>query len=128
MIGKLVKKADVPTLRAAWWTLRALRGVRRSLRRNGVYHVTVPTPPPLPVHSERGVNAVLRRRGATCLERSLVLQRWLAARGDPRDLIIGVIGPSDGFKAHAWLEGEHDQHSGTTPFRELTRIAARGAG
>jgi hypothetical protein len=90
--------------------------------------VTLPTPPVLPPHSERGVRAVLRRRRATCLERSLVLQQWLVARGDPRDLVIGVIGPSDGFKAHAWLDGEDDRHPGTAPFRELTRIAARGSG
>jgi hypothetical protein len=123
----VLKKADIPTLRAAWWTLRALRSTRQALPRDGVYGVTLPAPPRLPARSERGVRAVLRRRGATCLERSLVLQRWFAAHGDCRDVVIGVIGPSDAFKAHAWLEGDADGHAGAAPFRELTRIPARGA-
>jgi hypothetical protein len=48
----------------------------------------------------------------------LVLQRWLAAHGDQRDVIIGVLAPAEGFGAHAWLEGE----TPSSPFQELTRV------
>ena len=34
-----------------------------------------------------------RRQRPSCLERSLVLQRWLASQGTSRDLVIGVTGP-----------------------------------
>ena len=119
------RRADLPALRAAFWALRALRATRRSLRRYGVRRVTLPRPPRVEARAERGVRAVLRRGGATCLERSFVLQTWLAAHGDNRDVVIGVVGPSDEFKAHAWLEGADDHHAGD--FRELTRIAARAA-
>jgi Transglutaminase-like superfamily len=76
------------------------------------------------------VQAVLSRTAPTCLERALVAQRWLAAHGDPREVIIGVItdGKSDialasgGFAAHAWLEGEQqDIHE---PYLEMHRIPA----
>jgi Transglutaminase-like superfamily len=64
-----------------------------------------PAPPPLPADAERGVSAVLRRRGESCLVRSIVLQAWEAAHGRRRDLIVGVTDPA-GFRAHAWLEGD----------------------
>jgi len=110
---------DTATLRAAWWTLRALTATHRELRKRPFESVVVAAPPSLPPHALRGVQAVLRRREPTCLERSLVLQRWLAAHGDRRDVIIGVLAPADGFGAHAWLEGEIP----SSPFRELTRVA-----
>jgi hypothetical protein len=69
------------------------------------------------------VAAVLRRRQATCLERSLVLQRWLAAHGDRRDLVIGVKAPGEEFGAHAWLEGEPPT-DGISEFTELLRRPA----
>ena len=109
---------DVGTLRAAFWTLRALRSVRGDLGRGLLRELVVPPPPQLPASAARGVNAVLRRRPNTCLERSLVLQRWHAAHGSVRDVVIGVTGASD-FGAHAWLEGERD---GGASFAELSRI------
>lgn len=63
---------------------------------------------------------MLRRTSPTCLERALVLQRWLAEQGSPRDVVIGVTAPSDGFAAHAWLEGEEHGHD----YTELTRLPA----
>jgi hypothetical protein len=106
------------TLRAAWWTDRALRRARAGLRDGGLRSVPLPAPPRLPAGAERGVRAVLRRREPSCLERSLVLQRWLAAHGDPRDVVIGTTGAAD-FEAHAWLDGEE---AGTARFTELTRL------
>jgi hypothetical protein len=80
-------------------------------------------PPALPAGARRGVEAVLRRRRATCLEAALVRQRWLRARGVMCDVVIGVTAPRDGFKAHAWLAepGESAPHQ---PWHELTRVAA----
>jgi Transglutaminase-like superfamily len=98
---------DIPTLRAAWWTDRALRRARAGLRDGALREVTLPAPPQLPASAERGLHAVLRRREHSCLERSLVLQRWLAAHDDPRDVVIGTTGPA-GFQAHAWLDGDDD--------------------
>ena len=57
--------------------------------------------------------------GLTCLERCLVLQRWLDACGRPIDVVIGVSGGSASFAAHAWLEG--DQRA-AVEYRELIRI------
>jgi hypothetical protein len=54
------------------------------------------------------VLGVLRRLGATCLERAVVLQRWHAGRHTRRILVIGVTPPSSGFRAHAWLDGDND--------------------
>lgn len=48
----------------------------------------------------------LRVRGATCLERSLILQRWLATTGRSHDVLIGVGGAGREVVAHAWLDHE----------------------
>jgi Transglutaminase-like superfamily len=69
------------------------------------------------------VHAALRRRGDTCLVRSIVLQAWLGAHGDAPDLIIGVKAPGEEFGAHAWLEGEPPHGDG--PFHELLRLPMR---
>jgi hypothetical protein len=112
---------DLPTLRAAWWTLRALRHVRRDLDRETFHAPVVPAPPDVPVDAARGVAAVLRRRPASCLERALVVQRWEAAHGRRRDVVIGVTAPAD-FSAHAWLDGDPAEAG---PFTELVRLPAR---
>ena len=74
-------------------------------------------PPPLPAHATRGVNAVLKRTSSTCLERALVLQRWLSEHGTHKDVLVGVTGQK-GFRAHAWLDGEPVD----AEFQELTRL------
>lgn len=108
-----------PTVaRGAWWAWRSLRRVRLELRGGARYDQLVIKPPPrLGSAADRGVEAVVRRLEPSCLERALVLQRWLRARGDARDVVIGVTGP-DGFRAHAWLEGEP-----APEFREIARVA-----
>jgi len=63
-------------------------------------------PPALPAEAGRVVEAVLRRRGRTCLERALVLQAWHAADGESRDVVIGVARSEPSFRAHAWLDGD----------------------
>jgi hypothetical protein len=114
------RRTDVPALRAAWWTHRALRHARRQLRSSGLEGLELPAPPEVPASARRGVRAVLRRRSATCLERALVLQRWRAAHGDPQDVVIGVKAPGAGFAAHAWLA---DEAAGGEQYAELLRVS-----
>jgi hypothetical protein len=113
---------DLAGLRAALWTVRALLQARLRLRR-GLGGRSVPAPPRLPRAAGRGVRAVLRRWPATCLEKALVLQRWEAAHGSPRPVVIGVRGLAEGFRAHAWLDGEPDPVAAA--YTELTRLELR---
>jgi len=112
-----LRRLDLATLRAAWWTVNALRTTRRTLRTRPVAEIVVARPPRLPAHASRGVNAVLRRTPNTCLERALVLQRWLVEHGTEKDVVVGVTGRND-FRAHAWLDGEAVDEQ----FQELTRL------
>ena len=113
---------DLASLRAAVWAQRALMQARRELRDGRLEDIDLIPPPSVPAPAERGVHALLRRRPATCLERALVLQRWHAARGRPREIVIGVKGPTEEFSAHAWLEGEPDGEA--RDFQELLRLPA----
>jgi len=101
----------------AWWALRAVRRARRQLRAGGYDAVRLPPPPRPRAGGDRGLDVVLRRLEPSCLERALVLQRWLAARDDRRTVVIGVTAPGPGFRAHAWLEGEH-----APEFHEVARV------
>jgi hypothetical protein len=118
-----VSRPDLPSLRAALWAVGALRRARRDLRRHGLEGTRVAPPPPLPASARRGVLAVARRRPSTCLEKALVLQSWEAAHGAGADVVIGVKGPGDGFRAHAWLETMPDAAPGA--FEEILRLPAR---
>src|SRR4051794_18454768 len=97
---------DVATIRTAWWTVRSLRAARAQLRHADVRDLRLDPPPDVGPSGIRGVWVVLRLRPGTCLTRAAVRQAWLAAQGQPFDLVIGVTAPSRGFKAHAWLEGD----------------------
>lgn len=110
----------IATLRAAWWAHRALLAARGQLPRRPLDDVALPPPPRLPAHAVRGVRALLVRRRHSCLEGALVLQRWLAAYGDPRDVVIGVVAPDEAFGAHAWIDG--DPAAAAEPFLELRRV------
>ena len=106
-------------LAGAVWALRAVRAARRQLRRTGYEGIVLPPVPRRPAEAARGVRMVLRRLPATCLERAVILQRWRAAQGDPHDIVVGVIGPGEGFRAHAWLD---DEEPGDERYSELLRI------
>jgi Transglutaminase-like superfamily len=118
-----VRAIDIPNLRAAWWTHRALRKVRVDLSANGLEYSPAPAPPKLPQRARRGVLAVLRREPSTCLERALVLQRWHQAQGTTRDVIVAVKNARFDFAAHAWLDGEPD--GDVESFAELLRLPPR---
>lgn len=111
---------DIATLRAAWWAQRALRQARRRLRAGALADVRLASPPRLPAEAARGVEALLRRRAHSCLEGALVRQRWRAAHGDPREVVIAVTSPTERFGAHAWLDG--DRSAGAEPMHELARL------
>lgn len=116
-------RVNYNTLRAAWWTVRAIRSARRQLADRPFDEIFLPPAPKQRAGSGRGVAAVLRRRPATCLVQATVRQAWLGAQGQPRDLVIGVTAPQRGFKAHAWLDGDTPCHH--DEFRELVRRPAR---
>ena len=111
---------DIANLRAAWWALGALLSARNALSRGELKTVRLESPPSLPASAGWGVEALLRRKRHSCLEGALVRQRWLAAHGQPRDVVIGVTSPSNGFIAHAWLADERDPV--IDEFQELTRF------
>jgi hypothetical protein len=114
-----LRRVDVPGLRAALWALRALIATRRDPTKNPAQPPSLPRVPRLPPVARRGVEAVLRRRAATCLERATLLQAWYAAQGRRRDVVIGVTAPNTGFRAHAWLDGDPPCHE--QGFHELLR-------
>ena len=117
-----MNKYDPRNLRAALWAWRAARRVRRDLPRTKLDELLILKAPMLPPGAGRGVSAILRRGDYTCLVRALVLQKWHEAQGDRRDVIIGVTKPSEGFRAHAWLDGDPPCHD--EGFNELTRRAS----
>jgi hypothetical protein len=116
-------------LRAAWWAWRAVRAARAGLKEAGVA-ASVADPPRLPRSAGIGVEAVLSRTVPTCLEGALVAQRWFAAHGDSRDVVIGVTtsGADDlaevhrGFAAHAWVDGRDPEAAAM--YLEMYRIPA----
>jgi hypothetical protein len=118
----VIAREPVATARAAWWAARAARR-SRSVHLAEPLPAQLPAVPDLPGTAVRGVNASLRLARAACLTRAAVLQAWLLAQGESRDLVIGVTGPGEGFGAHAWLAGEEPCHG--NGFRELTRRPPR---
>ena len=94
--------------------------MQRSLRKLGLDDMPRVSPPPsVNPAARRGVTAALARRGSSCLVSAIVLQRWDAAHGLAREIVIGVTGVDD-FEAHAWLDGEpDDRHAGFVEIRRL---------
>ncbi|MFI5835415.1 lasso peptide biosynthesis B2 protein [Micromonospora sp. NPDC051300] len=105
---RVVRRDGLPAVRTAAWTARAVRLLRRQLPRRSLDAVRLPPPPAVAGGHRHVVLAVLRRTGANCIERSLVLQRWYGSQRVARTLVIGVTTPSEGFRAHAWLDGDTD--------------------
>ncbi len=115
----------VEILRAAWWAAVTLRRTRRDLAQHGLRGTRPAPPPDLPAEARRGVSLALRALRGTCLERALLLQSWEAAHGHMTDVVIGVAGPSQPFRAHAWLESTPDATS--SAFTVIHRIPAAPA-
>ncbi len=116
--GRLVRRLRAGAA-AAQWALSEHRHLRRRLPKGWTEAPVAPPPRRLPAGAARVVLAVLRVRGATCLERSLVLQAWLVACGEPRDVVIGVR-CAESLLAHAWVDGLEDGDG----YVELHRLPA----
>lgn len=113
-------RTTLGSMRAAWWAARATWQVRMRLRESGFDDCRVSAPPNVPREASRGVNAALGLLRPSCLERAIVVQRWLFAQGEPRDVVVGVAGSLDTFRAHAWVDGEADPRQ--SDFKEITRL------
>jgi hypothetical protein len=101
-----VRRFHHANLRAAWWAVRTTKRTRRLLDAEGLdAALGPPPPPPLPAEAARGMRGALWRMGESCLVNAIVVQAWETAHGRRRDLVVGVTGP-DGFRAHAWLDGD----------------------
>ena len=95
--------------RVAAWTWREGRRLADSLRCDGMSALdAIPRSPDVPAAHRPTVSAVLGLAGATCLVRSAVLQRWDADHDRPTTIHLGVTRGTDGYSAHAWLDGEPD--------------------
>ena len=110
------------TILAAVWAWVSVRRARRLLKSDGVT-ARIPPPPKLPVGATRGVLGVLWRLSPTCLERATVMQTWLAAHGEPFEIVVGVASDAGGMRAHAWLE-QPGSSMGSADYREIYRISA----
>ena len=116
------RRARIPAFLAGGrWALGAWWRCRAQLRRGGLNSVEISMPPSERAGARNGVERVLSRVHASCLERSLVRQCWHAAHGRPRDVVIGVRGTAPNFEAHAWLDGDSE---GAEAFTEITRWPA----
>jgi hypothetical protein len=103
----------------------ALHRLRREIPSEGL-DVRVLAPRTASSRGVRGVEAALRLRHATCLERSLIVQRWLMADGSPHDVLVGVNGGARSMEAHAWIDRYDSADEGESEsFRVLTRVAPR---
>ena len=118
-LRRVARRLDPLVWLAGAWAFVALRRTRAQLTWDGLNRLRLPPPPPLPEYARRGVVSVLARLRATCLMEAVILQQWDAAHGRRRDLVIGVTAPSEGFQAHAWLDGDLPCHE--ERFRELVR-------
>ena len=119
MRGRILSVRD--SVRAAWWALCAIRSARRQLRRGNLGELVLAPPPALPYRAGLGVGFVLSFLRPSCLERALVLQRWLAAHGRHQEVVVGVTTAGGAFAAHAWVDGEESWQRGE--FEEIARLA-----
>jgi hypothetical protein len=98
------------------WADDSLRYLRRALPAEGVA-TQLSQPPRSRLPLARVMGRWLQWRRATCLERSLILQRWLLEAGCPHDMLIGVQRLDGNVIAHAWLDHEDPQG-----YAELLRL------
>lgn len=107
--GREAGRFSTENLRAAWWAYRSLRRARALLAAHGGFTCEIPPPPDVSWAARRGVMAAMRRSPNTCLERAVVLQRWLHAQGFDHSIVVGVAKRDGEVKAHAWLDFEWRQ-------------------
>ena len=119
-IARLRPRDVVTVARALWWSTFAratlsLSGWARAQRMFGFVKVesverelgALPALDPSTMRALRVVQRTLDLKflHVLCLPRSIAIERTLASRGVPAELVIGVL-LQQGFKAHAWIEIE----------------------
>lgn len=105
------------------WLDTGLLDVRTGLDREGIdARSRLPDPPYAASWLTSLIAARLTMQHATCLERSLIMQRWLLATGRPHDVLIGVKSPRETTIAHAWLD-----HEDSRGHHVLMRLPPSGA-
>lgn len=105
------------------WLDAGLADVRRGLGTEGINAGSRLPDPPYAAPWLTGLVAFrLAMQHATCLERSLIMQRWLMAIGRPHDVLIGVKSPRETTIAHAWLD-----HEDSRGHHVLMRVPPSGA-
>jgi Transglutaminase-like superfamily len=120
---RYLAEPGLPTVRSAAWAIFALHQLRREMPGEGL-DVRVLAPPGAASGGVRGVEAALRLGRATCLERSLIVQRWLMACGRSHDVLVGVTGGSQSVEAHAWIHC-YDSEGEGEGLQVLTRVSPR---
>lgn len=100
-IAELRRARRTGSATQASWTAEAVYAVRDQLAQTCLDDVDLAAPDPTTTASQ--VERGLRHLEATCLERSLVWQRFHAAHGVAHSVVIGVSSPAKGFHAHAWV-------------------------
>lgn len=108
--------------RAAWWAARSIHRAR-SVELASPFPSQLPAVPPVPTEAIVGVKVSLCLARSSCLTRAIVLQAWLLAHDESRDVVIGVTRPDEKFGAHAWLDGDAPCHG--AGFHELARRPPR---
>lgn len=120
---RYLAEPGLPTVRGGVWAALALHRLRREIPSDGL-DVRVLAPPRIAPAGVRGVEAALRLRHATCLERSLIVQRWLMACGSHHDVLVGVGRGSGAMEAHAWVH-RYDSEAEGEGLQLLSRVAPR---
>lgn len=106
---------------ALGWAEMSLRRVRVQLAAVGTGARVAPPVRDVPAGALRLVRRYLVRRGANCIEKSLITQSWLNAQGRPMTVVVGVGKKEGGFMAHAWIPG-YDHPAEGKNYKEIARL------
>lgn len=124
-LASAVARPDPSQVLTLMWVANGLLKTRAQLMTGQPPGVELPPPrgcgsSSLRLRRTSSVRRLLRSMRASCLEECVVTQRWLAAAGEQRTLVVGVRQPGADFVAHAWLEGDRVP----AEFTPLTRYEA----
>jgi hypothetical protein len=65
-----------------------------------------------------------------CLERALVTYRYLSRAGAEPELVVGIAGPREASRGHAWVRVDghavHDEPAALRPYAELVVFRSNG--
>jgi hypothetical protein len=110
-----------PNLRSFRWAATETRSIRRRVPSEGAT-ARVPVPDLPAPRGWLGVRLAIAVLQPTCLERALVIQAWVAAYGNPPDVVIGVRRRNGSVEAHAWVDGSDPWYDPS--YAEIARFPA----